>query len=445
MEVQVQTEQKSPTEYELKVTIPAEVMEQKVKAALDEMAGKIVLPGFRQGHIPRKVLDQRFGTAVAQEALQEVLQEGYRDALTESKLEPVSPGDMKDVQYTPGEPLTFTVDVEVAPDFELPVLSEITVEALQPVVEEEDVLKMLDELRESHAVVAPSDDPVDRDSIITFDLQELDETGLPILGREQKDAELDMSRSRLGEEFAIKVIGLIPGETAVVEFPAHSHEHEGQTHEHKAQRYQITIRTIRRKELPALDDDMAKLLNPQIESLDALKADLKRYLEARANHQAHERMFRAVADELLRKTDFTVPPRMLDDYLDHMAKDAVKGRKGRAVDPKEIERFKDEYRTSAIWNLRWHMLRKKIISDRQIEVTDDDYKGEVERLAKVDEMKKSDFEKKLNDEQKDRIREDILERKVLAVIESEVQTVPRQVTLAEFEGRATPESDIVTA
>ena len=442
MEVQIQKEQKGPGEYELKVTVPAEVMEEKIKVALDEMASKIALPGFRQGHIPRKVLVQRFGNAVAQDALQEVLQEGYRDALTESKLEPVSPGDMRDVQYKPGEPLTFTVDVEVAPEFELPVLPEITVELLQPVVEEEDVLKMLDELRESHAVVAPSSDPVDKDSLITFDLQELDEGGLPVLGREQTGLELDMNRSQLGEEFAIRVIGLIPGESAVVEFPAHSHEHEGQTHEHKAQRYQITIRTIRRKELPALDDELAKTLNPQIASLDALKADLKRYLEARANHQAHDRMFRAVVDELLHRTDFAVPPRMLEDYLEHMAKDATRSHK-RQPDEKEVEHFKEEYRASAIWNLRWHMLRKKIITDRQLEVGDDEYKTEVERLAKVDGEKKSEFEKKLTEEQRDRIREDILERKVLGTIEAEVQQVPRQVTLAEFEGRA--EGNIVTA
>jgi trigger factor len=434
LEVQVQKEQKTPAVWELKVSVPAAVMEEKVRIALDEMAGKVALPGFRPGHIPRKVLVQRFGQAVTQDALNDVLQEGYRDALKESGLEPVSPGDMNDVQYKPGEPLTFTVSVEVVPEFGLPNLSEITAELSQPVVEEEDVLRMLDDLRESHAVIAPSSDPVDKDSVITFDLQELDENGLPLLGREQKDLELDMTRSNLGEEFAVRVIGMMPGEMTVVEFPAHTHAHEGQTHEHKAQRYQVTIRSIRRKELPPLDDDLAKTLNPGVASMDDLKNDLKRYLEVRANHQAHDRMFRAVVDEMLHRTDFTVPPRMLEDYLNHMAEDAAKGRK-RKVDEKEIERFKEEYRASAIWNLRWHLLRKKIIADRQLEVTDDDYQTEVERLAQVDNVKKKEFEKKLTDEQKERIREDILERKVLGAIESEVQIVPRQVTLAEFEGR----------
>jgi trigger factor len=429
LEVQVQKEQKSQVECELKVAVPAEVMTDRIETALDELTTKIHLPGFRQGHVPRRVIVDRFGTSVTQEAIQNVLQEAYGNAIADAKVVPVAPGEMRDVQYKPGDPLTFTVSVEVAPEFPLPPLSEITAELVQPSVGEEDVIEALDGLRESHAVLTPTDEPVSRDCVITVDLQELDQSGLPIVGRVQKDLQIDLTRSRFGEDFAERVVGLSIGGTAVVEFPVRSAEKEPQT-----TRYQVTVQAVQRKELPPLDDEFARSVNPRLEQLDALKEDVRHYLEARAGHDARERMFRSVVEAVLRKVDFPIPPRMLDDYLDHMVKDAFHGRKGKP-DPQEIERFKEEYRASAVWNLKWYLVRKKLIAERGIEVTDEDLKTEIERLARIDGTSVSEFKKRLDDHQHDHIQEDLLERKVLMLIESEVQTLPRPMSLAEFEGR----------
>jgi trigger factor len=436
LEVQIQKEKQSPVEYELKVTVPAEVMTEKMAAAMDEIMKSVTMPGFRPGHVPRKVVEQRFGQKLAAEVADEVLQEAYKDALSQAEIEPVSPGEMKNVEFKKGEPLTFAVTVEVMPEFELPPLSEVSVELPMPEVGEEDVLAALDGLRESHSTLIPTDEASTRDCVITADLQELDPSGLPIIGRVQKDVDLDLSRVQLGEDFAAKVIGLRAGEGAVVELPMRAEEDKPKT-----ARFQVTVNAVKRKEMPALDADFARLINPQFNSVEDLKADLSRYLEARAHHQAHERMLRSVADSLLRMVDFPVPPRMLEVYLDRMAEDATHHMKKRP-DPKILEHFKEEQRASAIWNLRWHLVRKKVIADRKIEVSEDDYKSEVERLAQIDGKSAAEFEKRLSEEQADRVREDLLERKVLAVIESEIQSVPRPVALAEFEGR-TP-SKIIT-
>ena len=429
MEVQVQKEQKSPIECELKVAVPSEVMTGRIEAALDDLTTKVRLPGFRPGHVPRRVVVERFTSTVTQEAIQDVLQEAYRDALAEAKLVPVAPGEMSDVQYKQGDPLTFTVKVEVAPDFELPPLSDITVELAQPSVEEQDVLESLDGLRESHAVLTPADEPVSRDCVITVDLQELDPSGLAIVGRNRKGLQVDLTHSELGEDFAAKVIGLPVGGVAVVEFPVKSGDQQPKT-----SRFQVTVQGVRRKELPPLDDELARTVNPQLATLDQLKADLKRYLEARAAHEARERMFRSVVEAVLRQVDFPVPPRMLDDYLDRMVEDAAKKRKGKP-DPAAIERFKEESRASAVWNLRWYLVRKRLIAERGLEVTDHDVQGEIERLARADGTPVPEFKKRLNEHQQDHLREDLLERKVLMTLEAEVQTMPRPMSLAEFEGR----------
>lgn len=429
MDVQVEQERLSPFEISLKVTVPAAVMTERVDAALAQVAHNIKLPGFRQGHIPRRVLIERFGKTITGETVQDVLQEAYRGALAQAQVEPVSPGDMTDIDYQPGAPLSFNVAIEVMPDFALPELGDVTVELLQPQVTEDDALELLDVLRESHAVLAPSDDPTDARSVIRADLQELDVSGLPIVGRVQRDVELDLSRVQLGGNFAEKIAGLRAGQSTVVELPGRGGE------ESKPTRFAVTVNSVQRKELPPVDDELARMFNPNFSSLDELKTDLVRYLEARAAHQARERMFRAAADELLRRVDFAVPPRMLDEYLERLFADGLRGRK-ETPSAEDKQRFKEQNRAATVWNLRWFLLRKRLVADRQLEVSAEDYQAELLRLAQIDDKPPAEFEQKLTTEQADQIREDLLERKVLALLHAEIQTVPRPVSLADFEGRA---------
>ena len=429
MEVQIEKIQQSPIEYELKVTVPADIMSEKAQANFDRLTKNIKLPGFRPGHVPRRVLVERFGKAVSSETAQEVLQEAYRDAIQQAQLDPVSPARMGDWHYEQGEPLTFTASIEVMPPFELPPLSEISVELLHPSVEEEDVLAALNELREARAKLVPTEAPVSTDCVIHADLQELDTGGFPIVGRTHKDLNIDLSRTPLGEDFVRQVTGLKSGQSAVVELPVHAQEKEPKT-----AHYQVTVTDVKRKDLPALDDDFAHTVNEHLQTLDELQKDLRRHLEARAHYSARQRMFRGVADTLLRKVEFPVPPRMLEHYLEHMVRDAAKHHK-EELDSAEAERLREELRAAAVWDSRWHLIKKKLIAERQLEVANSEYEEELERLAQANGRSLGDFMKRLSEDQQDHIRDDLLESKALAVLEAEVQTIPRPVSLAEFEGR----------
>lgn len=442
MILEVTKESLSPAEVELKVSVPGDEVTGRIEEAVTATAKRAKLPGFRPGKVPRSVVVQRFGQQITSEIVQEVLQEAYKQALAESAIEPISPGEMSEVHYHPGEPLSFTVKIEVAPEIDIPPLTDITVELPQPQISDEDVALALDNLRESQAALVPTDENVSTDSVVTFDMQEIDKTGVPILGRSRKDMELDLSRTRPGDQLTSQLIGLKAGDTTVIE----TSPEKGAEKQEKG-RLKVEVTNVRRKELPALNDDFARSVNPNAESVETLQADLKRYMEVRASHKAHEQMFRSIVDTLLRRTDFTVPERMLERYLNDLAHQAIHGRdqkhgRKHEQDPKQVEHFKEEYRASAIWNLRWHLLRKRIIKESSLEVTDEEYQGEIERMARLDDRPPAEFQKRLTDEQKNHIREDLLERKVLDLLEKQVQIIPRPVPLAEFEGRT--ESKLVT-
>ncbi|MCC6476460.1 trigger factor [bacterium] len=437
MQVDFESQQLSAVEHELNVSVPAEEMSTRIASRFAEVAAHAQLPGFRPGKIPKKILVDRFGPAVTEEAVNQVLQEAYRDALDKSSLQPVSPGEMSDITFEPGSPLKFKVKIEVLPPIEVPELETVTIELKEPQADEEDVDNAVESLRESQAVLVPTDDPVDEHSVITFDMQELDESGVALIGKSQKDVSIDMSRQRFGEEFATKLTGLACEEKAVVEF-----QRAGATENVKPLKAEITIRNIQKKELPQVDDDFARSVNPTLESVAMLRDDLRKYIEARAGYTARQEMFRKLADELLRRSEFPVPPRMLEDYLDKMADQAVHSSHGKHDDD-AIRKFKEEYRTAGIWNLRWYLLRNQIIRAFDLRVTKEDLEQEYGRMATIEDEFADDFKKKLTDAQKMQIHDDLQERKVLNHLESKVQIQRASLSLAQFEGRA-GQSSLIT-
>jgi trigger factor len=432
--LQIEKREISPVELELTVTVPAEEMAARVEEALREAAPKMKVPGFRPGHVPRKIVWQRFGDAITAEAVDKSLQKYYRAALDEAGIEPVSPGTMQDVSYKEGQPLTFKVKIEKAPDFELPDISDITVELEQPQVSQEDVLQAIDQLREQQAVLTPTDEPVDEDSVLVVDIQEIDQAGLPIIGRVRRDVQLDMRRNPFGKDFAERAMGTRVGAHILLVV----NEGARAQPEKKTVTFDIEVKSVQRKELPPFDDAFAASINPEAPTAKELEEDLRRSLTARAAAVARRKMHDRLIDSLLHKLDFPVPPRMLDDYLERLVRDSVsEDKSGSAEDPAEIEKLKEDYRAVGIRNIRWYLVRSKLVSSQDLKPTEEDIEHEMETLAKVYGKPRREIDAIYAAEDKRHdLMEAISDRKLFASLERRAKVIPVPVDLATFEGRA---------
>ncbi len=438
MDISFEKEQTGEIEYKLKVTIPAETVTDRVEDAISSLARKAQFPGFRPGRMPRKLIVQKYGQAITAETVQQLLQEAYKEALSRSELHPAAPGEMSEVSYDSGTPLSFSVKLEVFPEIEIPDLSGLTVEQLQPEASEEDVAVALDSLRYAESSLVPTDEGADLNSVITVDIRELDASGLPIVGRAQTDAELDLHRVNLGEDFATKVQGMKAGGTFVAEVPSHSDRGT----ESKTSRLQFVIIEVKHRDVPALDEAFVKMIRPDLSTVDELRADIQAYIEARAAISARDRMYREVVELLLRGAKFPMPSAMVEDYLNNFIEHSAKSGE-RKLDDKAREELKEKYRASAIHNLRWYMLRKRIIQEQKLDIGKLEMEAELDRLAGYNGETVGEFHQRLSDAQLENIREDIRERKVLKYLEEQITVMPRRISLAEFEGR-TP-GRIVTA
>lgn len=431
--LQVEKTEISPVEVELVVRVPAEDMAERVEEALRRIAPKVEVPGFRRGHVPRKILWQRFGEAIKADAVEKSLQEYYRAALEEAHIDPLIPGTMEDVSFKAGEPLVFKVKLEKAPNFDLPDFSDLSVELDQPQVAEEDVLAAIDALREQQAVLTPTDEPVDEDSVLIADIQELDPTGLPIIGRAQRDVEIDMRRNPLGKDFADQVSGAKEGARIRITLGAANRPEPEQS----TVTVEVVVKSVRRKELPTFDDDFAASVNPDAPTAEALREDLRRHLAARAAESARRKMHNRLVDSLLRKVDFPIPPKMLDDYLERLVQDATGAEDGdNSKDDAKIAELKEEYRAHGIRSVRWFLLREKLVSAHDLRATEQDLEREFEMLAKVSGKPLGEVKSIYAAKEK---RQDVLsaitDRKVFNFLERQMKVIPVPVDLATFEGR----------
>ncbi len=431
--MQIEKTDVSAVEIQLTVTVPPEDMAERVEEAQRRITRNVQMPGFRKGRAPKKVIWQRYGDSITADAVENALQDYYRAALQKMDINPLAPGKMEEVSFKPGEPLVFKVKLEKAPEINIPDFSDVSVELEQPQVSEEDVLEAIDHIREQQAILTPTDEPVSEDSVLIVDIQELDPSGLPIVGRTQRDAHIDMRHNPLGKDFAEKVMRAREGEQVRFTIDGSS----GSPEEKKPPVHlEVTLKSVRRKELPPFDDDFAASLNPKITSTDALKEALNKQLTDRAASSARRKMHNHLIDALLREENFPVPPQMLDDYLERLIKDS-RGDNGEQ-DAEKDEALKEELHAVGVRNVRWFLLRQELIRVHELKAGEEDLEREFEILSKMSEKSLDEIKATYADEDK---RSDLLEavtdRNIFAFLEKQVTVVPVPVDLATFEGRAT--------
>jgi trigger factor len=160
----------------LTITVPAEQIAREKKEAVQRLAKRVRLPGFRQGRVPAGVMEKKFGPAIEQEAIEKVIGDAYRQALESGGLQPITQGNIDNIEYEPGTDLTFNVELEVRPEVELERVGGFAVMREEPVIGDEQVDEVLQRLQSEHAVWKPKEEgtPVGGD-MATVEITPLDE------------------------------------------------------------------------------------------------------------------------------------------------------------------------------------------------------------------------------------------------------------------------------
>ena len=324
-----------PTKVKLTVTVEPEELNPYLDAARKEIAKQVNVPGFRKGHVPGKIIDQRIGfAAVAGEAVNDAVPELYSKALDEKKIRPMAQPefDVQDVPQSANDEtkLKFTATVERRPDIELPEIDGLEIAISKPEVKDEDVDKRLETLRQRFGTLVGVDRPAAKGDFANIDLTaEID--GETVDSQEGVSYELGSNTMLDGLDEALD--GLSAGEETTFEGTLEAGEHEGQKATVK-----VKVNSVKAEELPELNDEFASEAS-EFDTLDELKADIRKAAaqdaEGRQATEARDAFIAKLQEGLEIPVPKGVKANMVEEQLKGMTPDPEKATKEQKAQAEE--------------------------------------------------------------------------------------------------------------
>ena len=391
---------------EVKLDIPWSTLEPDFNTTLKNFSKKVKLPGFRPGKIPRDRLMQQFQPNIEAQFMDDNIHKYYLTALQEQKIVPVNQAEIRDVNFKMGEHFSFTAKFEVEPDFKLPKFKNnmFKVQKNKFIPDDQDIDDAIDQLRRSHARIETVEDGAKEKDFILCDLQKLDESGVAIIGKKFEKQMLKVGDGSFTDDQKDRLIGLKPGDTSKLDLP----DGEDKTIKNP---YDLNVVKVEREVLPEINDDFVRLINPDLKSIDDLNNDVLDKINQNFEERSRQTFEKDLSDALIEKIGVETPPSMVNNYLNNILEDVKKQNNGEKIDE---EKVLETYRPSAERNLKWYLIRKKIIDQEQISIGRSDIDAEIENLVSRTPNSEKEirrFYKKPSNRQK--IEDDITEKKIL--------------------------------
>ncbi len=412
---------------EVKLDIPWSKLEPDFESTTKKFSKKVKLPGFRPGKIPRDRLMQQFQPNIEAQFMDDNIHKYYLMALQEEKIVPVNQAEISDVQFQLGENFSFTAKFEVEPDFNLPKFKNnmFKVQKNKFIPDEQDITDGINQLRRSHARIEAVEDGAKEKDFILCDLQKVDESGVAIIGKKFEKQMLKVGDGSFTDDQTSKLIGLKPGESSKLDLP----DNEDKTIKNP---YELTVVKVEREVLPELNDDFVKMVNPELKSVDELNNDVLEKINENFAERSRQSFEKEISDALIGKIGFETPPSMVNNYLNNILEDVKKQNNGEKVDEQKVL---ETYRPSAERNLKWYLIRKKLIDQEQLSFSRADIDAEVENLISRTPQSEKEirrFYKKPSNRQ--RIEDDLTEKKILDYLTQFAKIKEVEVNTKEIRG-----------
>lgn len=410
--MQFEVENVDSIKRKITVKVTPEEMGQVEKKVLRKYQKSASIPGFRKGRAPAGILKRSYGESIKADVLESAISDYYEKLLKEIDFRPISQGEIVHIDFENVESgLEFHVQLEAEPAIELKKYKGLKVEKETVLVTDDMVDEALTEIQKNFATVKSVDKSAEG-HFITFNAQQLGEGDVPVIGRKFDDINVQIGSGDFDADLEKQLVDLeVNQERIIRKTPDLSASGKGKSF--TPENYKITVTAIEERELPPLDDELAKNLQEEnIETLDQLKDVLRKNIQINLQRRSLQQFNNRLVDELLKENPFDVPESMAKHYLNHVVEDF------KARYPKEKldeSLIRERYRPEAIHTIRWILLKQEIQKAENLEVSDQ------EILQQIDESNYSDEEKKQmkkNDNIKSTIKDNLLELKVLKLLEA---------------------------
>ena len=420
----------SPCKKQLRIEIDAETVNAKFDAVAKDFRRHAHLPGFRPGKAPLANVMRSYGDKIGEEAKRTLMSDSYAKALKENELRPVIMPEVEELQFGHGKPFQYLATLEVTPAFEMPEYIGIEVEKERRSVNDADIAKALDTLREQRVSYADMDRPaVEEDFIVVNFTGTIDDkpiTDLIKVARgltEQKNFWLHKTQNPLIPGTVEALIGSSKGDkkTVSVTIPDDFVYEEIVGKEAK---YEIEVVQVKEKSLPELDDKFAKGFGA--ESMDKLREGVENDLKNELEYSKKKSIRNQCVDKLLGAVNCDLPETIVNEATRAAVHNIVQQNHQRGVGKEIIEENKDKIyanaKTDAVVRVKANYILSKIAEKEGIKVTDKELSRQVAAMAAQQKIKPQKLAQQLKDNGTIyQVQEEIMNSKVIDLLEEKAK------------------------
>jgi trigger factor len=391
-------------EHELVIKGSADELSESIEKGLRTQRTRTTAKGFRPGKVPLSLVKRLYGKAIAYAVAEEKVQEVYKSEVLEN--------DAYDVV---GQPVLTELEVDVDSDLNavirfgtrpavtLAETSDVVVPRLRIDIDDSAVDEQVESFRKEHAELTPTDEPAGEKDQVIIDVQEIDADGEPVEGKGHQDQALFLDE--VTDSWRDGLLGKKAGDEARVEV-AHGDDH--------AHVYKATVKEVKRRELPELDDALVgELTEDRFSSVDELRDAIRSEIRSQSENQGRELFEGALVTVMLERHPVEVPFSAVDLYLDSFVEDVKRQNKGNLPSDFNEVAFRESNRAEAERQARWMFIRDRYMDEHGIDVSDADMDSYFEEQASSEGFDSS-MMRKYYDQLgvTERVRQQMLSRKV---------------------------------
>ena len=407
----------------LTIEVPAEEFDKAIMKAYQKNKNKFNVPGFRKGKVPYAMVEKMYGAAVFYEdAANYVIPDAYANAATESELEIVARPDINVTQIEKGKPFIFEAEVTLKPEIKLGKYKGVKVEAMDTTVTDEDVQAELDKVKEQNArLVAADDKAVEDGDQTTIDFEGFVD-GEAFEGGKGEDYPLTIGSHSFIDTFEEQLIGKKVGEEVEVNvtFPE---EYQAKELAGKPAMFKVTIKEIKVKEYPEIDDDFAQDVS-EFDTLDEYKADIKKNLEDKKTQEAESDKESKVIEAIVKDSEMDIPEKMieaqaqqmLEEFAQNIAMQGISFEQYLQFTGATVEQLREQVTPQAKARVESSLVLEAIVKAEKIEATDEEFDEEVKKMAERYQMEVDKINELLSDDDKNNIKADICAKKAAKLV-----------------------------
>ena len=414
----------------LTVEVPAEQFDEALKTSYKKNRNRFNIPGFRKGKAPQTVVEKMYGPGVLYEdAVDEVINKTYGDAMKESGLDIVSRPEISVEKIEKGQTFIYTALVAVKPPVTLGEYKGIEVERARPEVTDADIEAELKKVQEQNSrLVSVEDRPVADGDQVVIDFDGYID-GIPFEGGKAEAYDLTIGSHSFIDTFEEQLIGKsIDEEVEVnVSFPENYHASELAG---KPAMFKVVVHEIKAKELPELDDEFASEVS-EFETMDEYKADLKAKLSETKQQQATTENENNVGEKVVSNASMEIPEAMIEEQVNGTLEDYARRMRSQGLTMEQYmqftgmtaDRLKEEIRPQAEKRIRTRLVLEAVVEAEKLEASEDAVEAEIRKMADNYKMEPDRAKELLGEEGIRRMKEDLAVQEAIDFLVAEAQLV----------------------